>query len=216
MSKFSEFLDKNPIKSLLAYTIIVTGTLGAAYKFTIADAKLERKQAEIDAQKSTIDMYIHKVTALEHENESLIKQNEKYMEWIIQDHNSIPFYENKIQELEAALKGQDNQKNKASDNSTHSSRLYQDVRSIKKSESHIDNVSQLIFGVIDIDSNDSASIRVVYPDGKEEIKKIEVGYTEIYQNGDKKYRFHVASISWIYNSCLLEIYEMKDSNFPEK
>lgn len=215
LDKIGEFIEKNLIKSLLIYTVLVATSIGLAIKFLVADSKIEAKQ-------STLEMYIAKVGVLEEEITSLKKENAKYYNWLLQENNTIPFYENKISvlenELEKLRKSNDEKKDIQQNPETNETskintdnyvpRVYRESKTIKTGSAYWDEETGLIFGVDYIDVNNGAIINVTLPNGETIGERITSGFNKNYMNNNKQYCFVVTSISWAYNTCTVEIKEM--------
>lgn len=96
----SNFIEKNPVKSLVVYTITVILAVWGILTFVLHDNKETLRKNQIENLETKIEVMEEKISFLEYENSVLRNDNQKYLEWLQSFPQSVQFFTKKIETLE--------------------------------------------------------------------------------------------------------------------
>lgn len=96
----SNFIEKNPVKSLVIYTITVVLAVWGILTFILHDNKETLHKNQIENLNTKIEVMEEKISFLEYENSILKNNNQKYLEWLQSIPQSAQFFTKKIENLE--------------------------------------------------------------------------------------------------------------------
>lgn len=211
----SNWFEDNPFRSIIIYTIIVSTVVCGFTTFILDENKVNYYRAESENYKAQLEMYNTKVLFFETEIADLKETNRKYLLWLENTPDSIPFLESEIIQLEnenTKLQKQildyiniTNSNNKEVD-------LYQSLYPLNKGEAIIDEESGLTIGVSDIHINFVADITLTLAGEKTESKNsVKPGEVIYFENSGKKFKITIIGINWYNDKIDVEIREVANN-----
>lgn len=199
------WVAENPAYSIILYTIIVIS-------FTWGFSTFILEESKIDSYKARLDMYEDKTETLGMEISELEKENLKYLRWLENTPNSIPFLESHIRELEnenIELKKEilvyKNQIGSLNNESMQE--YYYNSYSIRKGNAIVDQYTGLTLGVSNINVLFEAEITLTLP-GEDTIHQSNVKPGEVWYFNDNKFKITITEINWYTDNLDVEISEI--------
>lgn len=200
----SNWLENNQTKSVIIFTVFIVGSTWAAFRYVYWENK--------------INFYQDKITTLEKEINLLRDENKKYLEWVTNTPNSIPYLEQKIKllteeihpkmiELRAGgtLGGVTGGASIAVVNLPYANRSFLDI-----GETWIDERTDMSFGIGRIMPDFTVSAVLALPGKKpQEFEKIKPGKSWTFVKDAKNYQFIVSKIDWYSNKVEVRLNEIK-------
>ena len=200
----SNWFEENATKSIIIYTILIATSVWAFSHFILDENKIASYKAEITSYKTKIEF-------LEREIATLTDKNSLYISWLEEEKKSFPSLEKKIEKL-----GQENERLESSlagchkTTSTQSCILMEYVNAddqIRRGEVFIDELTEVMLGVLNIHSNYTADIMITIPneDPKTE-KNVKPSQSWSFEaNSGKEYRIIITNINWYSSSLGVEV-----------
>ncbi|GEM_PF-5005865 len=192
----SNWFEDHPVKSIIAHTFFVAAATGAAFIFVFDSSKVESAKAETEQHKA-------KIGALETEIANLRSENAKYLGWLMEAPKSIPYLDKKIADL-------------TKENQEFRIRVgTQEVRpnitttegreaTISIGDTFVDDVTGFTLGLLNVNSDFSADILIVYPDGeRKELKGVKAGDQWRYHFNNVSHQAQIRNINWFSNKIMV-------------
>lgn len=88
----SNWLENNPVKSLITYTFIIVTATWSFYKFTFEENKIESYRTQIETKNSIINQHQARIDYLEKENNKLNNIIKEFEEWNSKSDDPTLFY----------------------------------------------------------------------------------------------------------------------------
>ena len=199
------WVAENPAYSIILYTMIVIS-------FTWGFSTFILEESKIDSYKARLEMYEDKTETLGMEISELEKENLKYLRWLENTPNSIPFLEYHIIELEnenIELKKEilvyKNQTGSLNNESMQE--YYYNSYSIRKGNAIVDQYTGLTLGVSNINVLFEAEITLTLP-GEDTIHQSNVKPGDVWYFNDNKFKITITKINWYTDNLDVEISEI--------
>ncbi|MFV0178877.1 hypothetical protein OBK28_04765 [Empedobacter falsenii] len=159
----SNWLEDNPVKSLITYTFIIVTATWSFYKFTFEENKIENYRTQIETKNSIINQYQARIDYLEKENNKLNNVIKEFEEWNLKSDDPTLFYKrNYYSSITNKIMYSKNIK-KTGDKIT---------LSLEKNDSYINEELKLIIIPREILPNDICKLEINY--GNDFYKNIEI------------------------------------------
>ena len=212
----SNWFEDHPAWSIILHTILIATVMWAISSFLLDENKINLYKAQTENCKAVSEQYKVKVELLE-------KDNQKFLRWLENKPDTIPFLELKIKNLESEneqLKGKLASIEKVAEpNIAKQQEDYFYTKDLSKGEAFVDLRTGATIGVSDIGSNYEAKGIISLPGRKaEDIDGVKPGKSWDFEKSDIKYKLTVTKVNWLNNSFQVqvkEISEQQKSNFPK-
>jgi hypothetical protein len=217
----SNIIERHPGYTLLLMSIAVMTTTWAILTFVLEDnkinfykAQIESIKAETENIKSENSTYRSRIEFLEKENEKLNSINTVYLDYVSKNPNAIPFLQKRIQDLVSEnynLKnGSDINKTDTLSNATidkPKNTAYNAVAELSRGEAYLDERTDLVVGLNEVDIDRNAAIKIVLPSGTEKNEKASAGKSYVFKSKNKDYILLIKQVDYYSNRLVIQVKE---------
>lgn len=211
----SNWVETNPARSFIIYTIFIAGTVWVAFAFIFDENKVAVYKAQVENEKASANQYKAKTEVLEVEVAQLREENKKYLEWMVSTPNTIPYLEQKINRL---VEENNRQKSElvgvahaeSSGTATLSLPLYLNSKVLNVGESLIDPKTNITFGIGRITPDFTTSAVLNIPGAKpQELSQVKAGSSWTFYTDNRHYQLTVSKIDWFSNKAEVILKEIE-------
>lgn len=206
------WFEENPIKSIITHTVLVAGvTWGISY-FIIDENKVNYYQSQVESARTTTEQYKAKTEILQTDNAKLISERDRYLKWLEEAPNTIPFFEKRIKKLENENLQLRNKLTQIGKPSTEQpSEKYSNTLTLNKSQTFIDSKTGVMLSVTSIDQNFEAEVSLTLP-GEEtkKLSKITAGEQWRFVSKGGKFMIIIKEINWYNNTFEVMVIQEDD------
>ncbi|WP_026728802.1 hypothetical protein [Flavobacterium denitrificans] len=201
------WFENNQTKSVILYTLIISASTWACYKYMYEESKLELYKAQIESKQVELSQLQSRIEFLEKKNSSLEVVIKEFEDWNSKSQNPNLFYKTKFEEM-ASLK-QKYQNSIALNSSSEDSipKTYDTIvakeifpidAKIYKGDTYINDKEQIVIAVNDVNvSRECDLILSVGNKKNESFKNVKVGKTFTYLVGKRKLRITLSKTEFI-------------------
>lgn len=191
----SNWFENHPVKSVIAHTIFVGGSVFAFSKFVLIENTENYYKALVAAKEATISQYEARIGFLENENGKMENEVNKYLEWLQNTPGSMQYVEKQNDELKKELK-----EVKENNNISSSKKYFGEYNAVKGDQAVIDEKTEVVFSVNNIGASNEGDLSFTYPGNDVEITdNITAGFAKEFSVNGKDYRIIIVSIDYISN-----------------
>lgn len=216
----SNWFENHPIRSIIIHTIIVAGAVWAAFAFIFDENKVAVYRAQVENEKTTANQYKAKTEVLEVEIARLREESRKYLEWMVNTPNTIPYLEQRIKTLtdennrqKAQLAGIVRVEPSAAGSLVRP--LYSNFKVMNIGESFVDPRTNATLGIGRIAPDFTASVLLNVPGEKaRELAQAKPGETWTFTKNDKQYQITLSKIDWFANKAEVQLKEVENKPKP--
>lgn len=97
----SNWIEDNPIKSMVTYTIAIIAATVAVMYFILDESKENLHKAQVENLKTQVQSNDERVKLLQYENSNLLNENNKLRQYLISTPGSFEYLTEKIKNLES-------------------------------------------------------------------------------------------------------------------
>lgn len=193
------WFEDNQTKSVILYTLIISASTWACYKYMYEESKLELYKAQIESKQVELSQFQSRIEFLEKKNLSLEVIVKEFEDWNSKSQNPSLFYKTKFEEIASlkqkyensiALSSSSSSLDSISDTSNNiikSKEIYPIDTKIYKGDTYINDKEQIVIAVNDISVSRECDLILSVGNKKNEIfKNVKVGKTFTYLVGKKK------------------------------
>lgn len=211
----SNWFESHPARSIITHTIIVAGAVWAAFAFVFDENKVAVYRAQVESEKATTNQYKAKTEVLEVEIAHLREESRKYLDWMANTPNTIPYLEQRIKVLTDENNRQKVQliavaKVETSSLGSQTASLYSNVKVVNMGEAFVDPRTNATLGVGRIAPDFTARVVLSIPGEKtHELAEAKPGETWIFTKGTKQYQLTLSKIDWFTNRAEIQLNELE-------
>ena len=204
-----KWFDNHPVKSIILYTIMVGGSVFAFSKFILIENVEREKNAQLETKDAIILQYESKINYLETENRGLQTEIEQYLEWLQNTPGTLQYVESENRELRDEIK--DLKEQIPDDVSKTEDKLYRkDYESIKANTSVIDEETNVVITMNDIDYDYKGTLSISIPQKDQMVlKDVKAGYVQKFPVKRKLYELVITNVDYISNTYSFVIRQTK-------
>lgn len=215
----SNWFESHPARSIILHTFVVAGTVWAAFAFIFDENKVAVYKAQAENEKASANQYKAKTEVLEVEIARLREDNSRYLEWMVNTPNTIPYLEQKIKHL---VDENNRQKSEligiagveSSATATLSEPLYSNSKILNPGESLVDPKTNVTFGIGSITSDFTTSALLNLPRAKpQELSKVKAGASWTFNKDGRQYQLSVLKIDWFSNKAEVILKEIGSKEY---
>jgi hypothetical protein len=203
----SNWFEDHPARSIIIHSFIVAGAVWAAFAFVFDDNKVAAIRAQAENEKAAADQHKAKTEFLEVEIARLREENRKYLEWMANTPNTIPYLEQKLKHLVEENGLQKSELTRAT--RTESSGVtapsvlpYSNTKVLNVGESLVDPKTDATLGIGRITQDFTASAVLNLPGEKpQELAQVKAGASWTFDKDDKRYQLTVSKVDWFLNKA---------------
>lgn len=216
----SNWFENHPTRSIVIYTLVIAGAMWAAFNFVFDENKVAVYRAQVENEKATANQYRAKTEVLEIEIARLRDENRKYLEWMVNTPNTLPYLEQRIKQLtdeNSRTKGDlaGTSHSESSGTATLSVMPYSTTKTLSIGEAMVDSRTNATFGIGRITSDFTASAVLTLPGDKpQELSQVKAGSTWSFVKDGKHYQLVVSKVDWFSNKAEVVLKEIDAS--PKK
>jgi hypothetical protein len=201
----SNWFENNAAKSVIGYTLIVIAATWGFFTFIVEQRKIDLAKAETENYKSQAEQLNAKVSILEMQITSLKGERDFYLETLKSSPDTIPTLKKSLEETKQENIRLVEQLRSAGIKNT----LYSVTETISKGSSYIDEKTGAIVGIIDINSDNNATVSLEFP-GKprSSVEKVTAGQSWTFQSRDRQFRLVITDVKWIGSQAKVRIDEI--------
>jgi hypothetical protein len=217
----ANWFEANPVRSIVVYTIIVAGSVWAAFVFIFDENKIAVYRAQVENEKATANQYRAKTEALESEIANLRLETQKYREWLVNTPNTIPYLEQRIRALteeNTRLRARGAEFPKIDPSGSPTTRItpYSSSKVLNIGEAFTDPRTNATLGVSQIASDFTANVVVNIPGEKAfNLKSARPGETWSFNKDDRRYQLTISKIDWFTNKAEVQVRELDGTVKPK-
>lgn len=206
MSSFDWF-EKNPIKSIITYTILIGGAVFAYSKFVLIENTERLYDTQLETKDVIISQYEARINYLEVENSNLRDEIERYLEWLRNTPDTIQYVENENELLRNEINVL-KEKNAAG---VLADSLYtMTYDHISGNNTVIDEETGIVVAINDISAMNYGKLSLTIPEIDSIYEdNIQAGYTKEFKVKGKSYQFIVLSVDYIFETYSFMIKELE-------
>jgi len=211
----SNWFENHPARSIIVHTILVGTTVWVSFRFVFDENKVAFYQAQVENEKATANQYKAKTEVLEVEIARLRDETRKYLEWMTNTPNTIPYLEQRIKTLADENTRQKAQLGAAAKIEPPNGRAitavpYSNSKIINIGEAFVDPRTSATLGVGRIASDFTANVVLNVPgDGPRELPRAKPGQTWIFSKGQKQYQLTLSRVDWFSNTAEVQLREVE-------
>jgi len=216
----SNWFESHPIRSIIIHTIIVASAVWAAFAFVFDENKVAVYRAQAENEKATANQYKAKTEVLEVEIARLREESHKYLEWMVNTPNTIPYLEQRIKILTDENNRQKAQlaavtKVEPLSKGSFTIPSYSNIKVLNMGESFVDPRTNATLGVGRIASDFTASVVLNVPGEKpRELAQAKPGETWIFTKDNRQYQLTLSKIDWFGNKAEVQLKELEEKRKP--
>lgn len=190
-----KWCDKNPIKSLVAYTILIGGAVFAYSKFVLIENTERLYDAQLETKDVIISQYEARISYLEVENSNLRDDAERYLEWLRNTPNTIQYMENENEMLRNEI---DDLKKNAAAGILEDSLYTMTYDRITGNTTVLDKETGIVVAINDIRVRGDGELLLSIPE-MDSINEdnVKPGYIKDFEVKGKSYQFIVLKVDYI-------------------
>jgi len=157
----SNWFENNATKSIISYTLVITGATWAVSTFVFQDNRINLLKSETDSQKAIAEQYKSKVELLQREIDGVRAENAEYRAWLYQAKDAVPIMVPRLTELKAKIAELESR--------TLNVQASEAVAAppaearVSRGKAHIDHATGLVFTVLNVDVERRARVAVKLP-----------------------------------------------------
>ena len=203
----SNWFESHPARSIIIHSLIVAGAVWAAFAFVFDESKVAVYKAQAENEKASANQYKAKTEVLEVEIARLREENRKYLEWMANTPNTIPYLEEKIKHLVEENNRQKSElarvaRAESLGSATPSVPLYSIAKVLNVGESLIDPKTNATLGIGRITPEFTTSAVLNLPGEKsQELAHVKAGTSWTFDKDDKRYQLTVLKVDWFSNKA---------------
>lgn len=215
----SNWFEAHPVRSIILHTLVVAGAVWAVFAFVFDENKVAVYIAQAESEKASANQYKAKTEVLEVEIARLREENSKYLEWMVNTPNTIPYFEDKIKHLVEENSRQKSEltgmgRAESSSSATLSAPPYSNSQVLNVGETLVDPKTNATFGIGKITSDFTTSAVLSLPGEKpQDLSQVKAGTSWMFDKGDESYQLIVTKIDWFSNKAevIVKEIEVKES-----
>lgn len=195
------WFEDHPVRSIVGHTLLVAAATGAAFIFVFDSNKVDAAKAETEHHKA-------KIGALEAEIAELRGDNAKYLEWLTDTPNTIPYFDKKISDLD-----KENQELRARagvrEIRPNISTVEGRGATLSIGETFVDEITGFTLGLLDVNQGFTADVLLVFPNGdRREVKDAKAGDRWEFDFKNVSYQAQIRNINWYSNKMTVAMREV--------
>lgn len=196
----SSWYQNHPWTSVVAHTILVAATTGAAFVFLFDSNKVEAARAESEQYKA-------KISTLESEVSQLRGDRDRYLWWLSTTPCTFPSLETKIADL-----SKENQELRAAAGvhqvTPNISTLAGRGATLSIGETFVDDVTGFTVGLLGANKDFTANVLLVLPGGeRKELESVKAGERWGFNYKNVSYQAQLRNVDWYANKATIAIRE---------
>jgi hypothetical protein len=213
----SNWFENHPARSVIGHTVIVAAATWAAFYFIFDENKIKLIEAKSEKISAEVQEVNARNTVLVTRLDYLTKDNEKYLRWLEQTPNTLPFYEHELSKLEREIESLkiELSKRPRNDNPSEVKEPEEyEFWSIKGvGDTFLDPKTKAVLGIQDINIKNFASVQISLPDGaKFSIEKAKPGDTWQFEVNGVSYSLLLESLDWAAQRFTAKVFENPQKN----
>jgi hypothetical protein len=216
----SNWFESNPTRTVIIHTFLVATAVWAFFVFVFDENKVAAYRAEVENEKATASQYKAKTEVLEVEIARLREESRKYLEWMVNTPNTIPYLEQRIKTLTDENNRQKAQlaavaKVEPSGTPSLTTIPYSNTKLLNIGEAFIDPRTNATLGIGKIAPDFTANIVLNVPGEKaRELPQAKAGETWKFTKGDKYYQLTLSKVDWFTNKAEVQLRELEEKQKP--
>jgi hypothetical protein len=208
----SNWFENHPARSVIGHTVIVAAATWAAFYFIFDENKIKLIEAKSEKISAEVKEVNARNTVLVTRLDYLTKDNEKYLRWLEQTPNTLPFYEHELSKLEREIESL------KIELTTHPKN--DNLFEFKKPEQYefwsrkgvgdtfLDPKTKAVLGIQDINIKNFASAQISLPDGAQfSNEKAKPGDTWHFELNGVSYSLLLESLDWSTQRFTAKVFE---------
>ncbi|MCF7500098.1 hypothetical protein [Pseudoalteromonas sp. L1] len=208
----SNWFENHPARSVIGHSVIVAAATWAAFYFVFDENKIkliEAKSKKIAAEAKEVNA---RNTVLLTRLDQLTKDNDKYLRWLEQTPNTLPFYELEISKFEKeieSLKSELTNRPKINNPFEYKKPDSYEFGSRKSvGDTFLDPKTKASLGIQKINIDKFASVKITLPDGvKHSTENAKPGDTWDFELNGISYSLLLESLDWTAQRFTVKVYE---------
>jgi hypothetical protein len=203
----ANWFENNPTKSVISYTLMVAAATWAVSTYVLQDNPLNILRSQMEEQKTIAEKYRSKVELLQRDLDVLRSENAEYRQWLSQTKDAIPNIAPRIVEL----KQQVSELKAAISSNAPLTVTARRQGTALRGTAYIDKATGLVFTVLQINPDGTATVRVKLPEEETtfEERGVKPGKQWPFTFKETKLNLTVTSIYFIADVVDLEIAGVK-------
>lgn len=208
----SNWFEDHPARSVIGHSVIVAAATWAAFYFVFDENKIKLIEAKSEKIAAEVKEVNARNTVLVTRLDQLTKDNEKYLRWLEQTPNTLPFYDLEIAKLEREIESLKIELTKRPKNDNpfefKKPESYEFWSSKDAGETFLDPKTKASLGVQEINIKKFASVKITLPDGvQHSVENAKPGETWKFELNGTSYSLLLESLDWAAQRFTAKVYE---------
>jgi len=205
----SNCIERNPVKSLVIYSITLILAVWTISTFILGDNKDKLHEKQIDNLNAVLLIKEEKIKHLERENYNLITDNHKYLEWLQSMPQSVLYFSGKIKQLEAEISEKETVTLIGNTPQIKAEEYFFESPTIREGQAFCDQKTGVIIGISNINVYKSAEAIINLP-GQNEIvlNSVKAGNKWEFIYDEKKYELVLVEVNFVGSSFKVRLKEL--------